>query len=305
MKSLFVMIALSLAPISFASTQCIGGEEPSIFADHLNIGPFTYKMTYNPQTNRGQFNLLRRGKIVYSQRGSHFYINPASKCGDLPVAGISITGRRHRELAVVDWSGGAHCCYTLSVIALEDPPFLIQKIELEHSWPDFQDVDKDGVLELLLSDWTFAYWRIPFAQSPAPQVTLGFNGKKWAYEPKWNVKTRPLRGDFLKLQTRIEQGFKDAESDAGLGDYDDTGAPVVLWDEMLKLIYSGNADLAFELINATWPPKNLFKEKFLSDFRQQLQQSPFFEEIEGINSRNALLPQKSIDCPTTRGRSLR
>ncbi len=287
-----------LAPISFAAAPCAGKAEPSQLIERLNIGPFTYKMTYDRDTGKGQFKIFRRGKAVYSQIGSHFYINPTSECGDLPMAGTSISGRNRREVAIVDWSGGAHCCYTLFIVALGEQPFLIQKIELEHSWPDFQELDGDGVSELLLSDWTFAYWKVAFAQSPSPSVTLGFNGKQWVYDPKWNRKPRPLQSELLKLRPRIEQGFTDTKADAGSGDFGGTGAPVLLWDEMLKQIYTGHADSAIELINAGWPADNQHKEKFLCEFRNQLQQSPFFGELKKINHRGALLLQKrpAEDC---------
>lgn len=299
-KFILVVAGLVLAPISFADPVCTGHEDTSEALNHLAIGPFTYKMTYNPETDEGRFNLLRQGKVVYSQKGSHFFINPASKCSGLPIAGTSITGQHRSELAVVNWTGGAHCCYTLFVIALEDKPFLIQKIELEHSSPDFRDMDEDGVPELMLSDWTFAYWKIAFAQSPAPHVALSFNGKKWAYDPNLNIRARSLYRDSPGLQSKVKQAFIDVESDAALGDQGDTGAPVILWDEMLNRIYAGNADLAFKLVNEVWPRNNPFKNKFLCEFRIQLRQSQFFDELAKINHRRAALLRKDTSCLSDR-----
>lgn len=300
-KLLLVALGLFLVRISSASLKCAGDEDSLELIGRLNLRPFTYKMTYDPETDRGQFRLLRRGRAVYRQKGSHFYINPASECGGLPIAGTSITGRHRHQLAVVDWNGGAHCCYTLHIIALDAHPSLIQKIELGHSTPDFQDLDKDGVFELILSDWTFAYWKVAFAQSPASKVILSFNGKKWVFDPEWNSKAPPPRGDFLKHRSDIERAFTDTKSDAGSGDYGDTGAPFLLWEQMLELIYTGNADLASELIDASWPSDNPYKKRFLCEFRLQLRQSPFWDGLKKINRADAFFLRNVDSCQKNGG----
>ncbi len=296
---IFVIAGLIWSTLSLASAPCADYQNSSEMVESTKIGPFTYKMSYDPDTDRGRLKIIRRGKVVYSQVGSHFYINTAAKCGDLPKAGASITGKRRRELVVVNWTGGAHCCYTLSIIALEDQPFLIQEIELEHSWPDFKDLNKDGILELLISDWTFAYWKIPFAQSPAPQITLGFNGRRWVFEPRWNKKARPSPNDFLASQAKIKQAFVDTKLDASLGDREDTGAPVLLWTEMLNLIYSGNADLALKLFDSAWPADSPHKKKFQCEFGRQLGQSPFFEDLRKINQPDTVPLNEHTDCSTS------
>lgn len=283
MSKCFLIVALLLASGSPAAPNCTDDEGVSESPNHLKIGPFIYQTTYNPDTDRGQFRLLRQGKVAYRQWGSHFFINPNSKCGGIPAGGNSITGRHRKELAVVDWTGGAHCCYALSIVALEDQPFLVQRIDLGHSWPEFKDLDGDGASEILLSDWTFAYWKTSFAQSPSPQITLSYNGKNWIYDPRWNTQSRPSPSDLFEIRTRIQEAFVEVKSDASLGDYNETGAPVLLWKEALNLIYSGSANLAYELIDSVWPQANPHKKKFLCQFRDQLRQSPFFESVKKSN----------------------
>lgn len=290
MKHCFLFLLLCFTAISLThplDSPCTETENYK-WVHHLDIGSFQYKMKYNAETDSGKFEILRRGKPIFSRKGSHFFINPSPHSCGLPAAGHSLTKKNRRELVVMDWSGGAHCCYTLYIIALEEQPFIIQKMDLEHTGePIFRDLTGDGIPEIVTEDWTFAYWKVSFAQSPAPEVILSYNGTKWAFDPKLNMKPFPLRADFLGSKNNIIQNFKKVPVDASLGDTGDTGAPVLLWEEMLKLIYSGNADLAFHLVDATWPPHNSSKNKFLREFCSQLSQSPFLDDLKKIN-RNAL-----------------
>lgn len=284
----FVWAFLAVSPaLAEFSKECTGNEPAGEMIRQIKIGTLTYRMTYEQYTDRGRFSLLKNGKTVFSRIGSHFYINGFSSCG-LPLAGTSITGKERAELAVMDWSGGAHCCNTLYLIALEDKPFLIQKISLGHSDAVFRDINGDGILELLISDSTFAYWKVPYAQSPSPDVVLRFDGAKWVFSFSLNRKSPPSSETVVELAREIAKGFDETRENAARGDQGETGAPVALWDEMLKLIYSGNASVALELADRSWPSTNSNKRRFLRQFRAQLAESPFFEALQQLNGNSFL-----------------
>jgi len=279
------LLLLSLfAPLAVANS-CVA-DESFVFSKILQLGSFTYKMNYSSENDFGRFQLLQRGKAKLSIDGSHFYVNPNVPCG-LPIAGSRVSRHFDRELMVVEWTGGAHCCHYLYIIALEEAPFLIQKIDLEHSeLPDFEDLDGDGVVEIVMKDWTFAYWKASYALSPAPIVILKFDGRKWTYAPSLNKRN----GSFL-LESRkreIKRHFKHVMRDAAFGDREDTGAPVLLWDGLLTLIYSGQSREARSLLEASWPADNPNRHRFEYQFLEQLKQSPYYERLLALNNGTIL-----------------
>ena len=56
-------------------------------------------------------------------------------------------------------------------------------------------------------------------------------------------------------------------------------APNDLFSEMLDLIYSGNMESAWKLCNLSWPVKHPGKANFLKEFINQLQTSPYYNDI--------------------------
>ncbi len=283
---IFLFCLVFEAHASALTTSKCNAEDSLAFVHRLNIGPFAYRMKFDRDTAQARFEISRKGKVLFSRSGSHFYVNPGLPCG-LPIAGTSLTKQHRSELVVEDWDGGAHCCNTLYIIALDDCPHLIQKLELEHSsLPIFQDLNGDGIPEIVIEDWTFAYWKVPFAQSPSPEVILSYNGKKWTFDRKLNKRPPPSKTTLFKLKRAVIQNFRKVPHDPAFGDTEDTGAPVRLWEEMLKLIYSGNAPVAFHLVDTTWPTTNYSKRKFLRQFCSELSGSPFFSQLNRMNKGN-------------------
>jgi hypothetical protein len=267
---LYFSVFYSVIACSAALAKC-DNDHSEEMASHLNIGPYQYRMNYNPDNDEGYFQILRKGKVLLSKKGSHFYINSKEKDCEFPVAGSSVTKEHRHELVVKDWSGGAHCCFILYIIALGKKPYLIQKINMEHTdSPRFIDLDGDGIPEIQLLDGTFAYWNIAFAQSPAPVVTLKYDGKKWIFAKEIMTKQKMTMHEFSKIKKDVISHFQRVQGNAFEGDTI-TGVPVMLWEEMLNFIYSGQASLAFRLIQESWPLENPNKEVFLTEFKKQFE----------------------------------
>jgi hypothetical protein len=144
------------------------------------------------------------------------------------------------------------------------------------------DLDGDGTLEIVLNDWTFAYWKVAFAQSPAPKIVLRYNGSQWVFDPKLTISKNLDRSLNTKLDRQISDGFKQTKTNRAFGDLGETGAPVVLWTRMLDLIYSGRAKKAESLVNNIWPNDNKYKSEFLSQFTKQLTESPYYSGLKAM-----------------------
>lgn len=68
-------------------------------------------------------------------------------------------------------------------------------------------------------------------------------------------------------------------NEAETGSNDKWKAPSDLWGKMLDLIYSGNRDSAWKLLDMSWPANHPNKTEFLEEFKIQLATSPFYRDI--------------------------
>jgi len=286
----FVLASISLAPLAHGA--CIRGEYDNSVAS-FKIGPFRYEFRHKFDTAQGYFTISKGFDTLFTEgeeQSAQFYINPGPEACNLPVAGKSITGETRAELAVLGWSGGAHCCFSLYIYALGNHPYLIQKIDQGHSEVvRFAYFNRDPVPGIIVNDWTFAYWKISFAQSPAPEVILRYNGRHWAFAPNLMFKPLPSTRTLKKMRKSITAAFALARASASDGDYSDTGAPVVLWTYLIDLIYSGHADAAWSLLNNTWPPDNPNRLRFAEQFHQRLVHSSYFVDLQKMNPKAPFL----------------
>jgi hypothetical protein len=63
----------------------------------------------------------------------------------------------------------------------------------------------------------------------------------------------------------------------------DDDYPPELWANMLDLIYSGHADMAWDFFDKAWPKNIKGKEAFLKEFRSSLKSSQFWPGIKEMN----------------------
>lgn len=197
---------------------------------------------------------------------------------------------------------------TLNVFAIKNSDVgSFRRVPLTHNFNRlhmskviFADIDKDGVYEAIANDFTFAYWKTSFAESPAPMVIL--KPTRTGYQLAANLmRTKPPSKERQeRLLARWIEVCSSERSSSGNKDF--RLAPSV-WGDMLDLIYSGNSELAFRLLDDFWTKgahaTNLetlehsceivrtSKEKFKRMFLEQLRHSPYLAGVKRLNSANA------------------
>lgn len=222
------------------------------------------------------FEIFRRGKKVYEASGDHFHIGPPYEDESVPQIrpGSNLTGNGIPDLVVKEWTGGAHCCYRLHVFELGERFRFIQTIEAEHSdlaW--FENLDEDPALELAMNDWSFAYWRTSFATSPAPRVVLKYRDGRYRVAPELMRRSPPSPESFREMAREIRSEPEWAERKR---------PPVILWRNMLDLLYTGNAREAWSLLDLAWPAECAGKERFQAEFKEQLANSRYWRELTNL-----------------------
>jgi len=236
---------------------------------------------YEIKIYRELFSLLvisKKRVVVHSSEGFKFDVidgNSLKAENSMIAVGSDITGDGDPNLIIREWTGGVHCCFIYHIFILEPTFRYIQGIELKHGGGDgFINLDDDPALELVIVDWTFAYWNSSFNTSPAPKVILKYNGS--IYEISHELMRKPFKnGNYLVDKSKLIRAYKF------WGEHNIP--PYQLWTFMLDLIYSGNMKKAIELLNLSWPKKIGGKDKFLTDFMNELATSPYWEDLKILN----------------------
>jgi hypothetical protein len=225
------------------------------------------------------FEILKSGRRIYSNvdnDGLKYNIGCVNDddVGSLKIRpGKDITGTGKPNLVISDWTGGAHCCFSYFVFELGDDVKEIGRINAaDGDGCQFQE-ERDGKVDFVIDDWTFAYWGASFLASPAPEIIMRYESGGYKIATDLMVKATPSREEFQKL---VEKGRRVPRDDEG-------GPTSGFWEIMLNLIYSGHADLAWKFCDQSWPGDLKAKHQFLHAFRLQLSKSPYWSAIKAMN----------------------
>ena len=154
-----------------------------------------------------------------------------------------------------------------------------------HSEIEFVDLDGDGIPEIKMTDWSYAYVFGCFASSPAPDVILRYTNGHYEIAPEL---MRTPASDEAKLQQmadEIKSNYPDMVESGGLTD--ELAAEAGLWQQMLDLIYGGHEDEARRLYDMAWPDGAGDKEGALSNFVEAVSGSLYWQAVYGVEEKHA------------------
>lgn len=278
-RSLCLASLLAMGAILFAGCSPYADFVPQgTLEDEQSFGRYTVRMYREFPGAGGSLTITSEGAIVHARHGHCFWVLgkfAEAKEGSGIRIGSDITGDGAPNLVVVHWSGGAHCDYDYYVFSVGDELRLLDVIKTQHGCRGFKDVDGDGVLELEGFDWTFAYWMISFADSPAPKIILAYRDGKYRLAPDLMRTDPPDEGAERTLAESIRQH----------GDWAKGEVPPPLPADVLDLMYGGHAPLAWEFFDRAWPDgfqdrTGWGKEEFKESLLHVLSCSPYWPIIE-------------------------
>ncbi|MVN87880.1 hypothetical protein GO986_14050 [Deinococcus sp. HMF7620] len=167
--SLLVLTGL----LTLLTTPVAAQEEPSapIKTSTKTCGAYTLKLSENGFDDPADRVSITRGGVT-SATISDTAVD-VNWCRD-------VTGDGVPEVLLSGFSGGAHCCFTHTLYSLTTPPRKLLTYFGAHSdGLDARQLDGKGPLELVGSDWRFAYaYGLSFAESiPLPVVFSYVNGQ--------------------------------------------------------------------------------------------------------------------------------
>lgn len=294
MKQFLILIILSAALLNGCATVGTAPQENArenipdgngynfgTLLQETSFGPFTVRSHIDTNTLTGALSFYQSNTVQNLKLGQLFVFNDGTAHTWLPEAGRDLTGDDRPDLAVAEYAGGPQEPMILNFYTLTDEGEAVRYCKLDAGYSRavlFEDRNGDGLPEITLPDWTFIGWKALPAESPAPSVVLQYNPIKARYEaaPELMRKAPPeLNMEVLEVKYKL----------AGLERKDNRFSPYPpeIWGTMLELIYTGNADLAEEVFNRTFPEKNILeRHHFLEAFRMQLERSPYWPAISKI-----------------------
>ena len=181
-------------------------------------------------------------------------------------------------------------------------------ISTTRSNADFMDIDQDGRCEIIARDQTFFGWKTSNADSPMPLVILKMNHKRFGLATALMRSQPPTQSRQQELLRAWSKACKlplvanNPPTEKEKSDQTTFILAPVVWGDILNLVYSGNSEMAFSLLDKFWSKSanasNLennsdctevrtSKEQFEKMFLQQLSYSPFLDEIKQLNRSDA------------------
>jgi hypothetical protein len=243
-------------------------------------GGYVIRAYRDQETGSGSFEILHRNLRLYERRGEWFSIGRVEP-NDLFLVGPDFTACGKPHAVVFEYTGGNHCCTSAYVFLLGDEPRLLATIEGRHSTPVFRKTAFGQPWEIVMRDWSYAYWPSSFATSPAPEVILRWNGDAYVTAPNRMAKPAPSESE---LEAKARSIRRSPEWTFETNRYLRANIPSGLMQTALDLMYSGHEELGWKFIRQAWCPGFPLDETLLTDLRKRRSESPYWPAIENAQA---------------------
>jgi hypothetical protein len=249
------------------------------------FGAYTLRASQRGKELDGLFEVVRDGQVIFSMAGHRFSIfeqEGEDATNLVAAAGTDLTGEGQPDVVVMEYSGGAHCCSTFHIFQLGNSFRQVDSINGEHGDIQFKDLDGDGIPEIVLQDWTYAYEFTCFAGSPAPELILRYEGGHYQVAPDLMRAPRPTDEELEAEAEKVKAEYRatDENGQIHLASPSEWGAAdALLWKDLLDLIYGGHEDLAVKFFDIAWPEWADGKEEALKNFAETVGKSPFWQQM--------------------------
>ncbi len=222
--------------------------------DHRTLGSYTIRVVEDTASHERVVDITHAGHRVFARRSADWRIEHF---------GENLTGDGQPNLLLIEFTGGLHCCTRGTVLSLGRGFRDYGTIDGADGDVTLDDVDHDGIPEIKVGDFRFAYWRdVPFSDTPVPDVIYRF--RKDHYEVACDLMHEDPPDDAtLRRQARdLAHGWTTGDP------------PVDLWSAAVDYVYSGNPDAAWRLLDLAWPQGNPGEADFVADLKSRLAGSP-------------------------------
>jgi hypothetical protein len=122
-------------------------------------------------------------------------------------------------------------------------------------FPKFEDIDKDGKYEIVLTDNTFSYWKdSAYCQYGGERVVLALQGGTYKASTKYTFASAPSVSKFNSIVQEMKRETIKYKSKCKPGT--EVMTPDT-WKPLISLIYSGNVSTAKRILQTVYPGNTL------------------------------------------------
>ncbi len=261
----------------------------------LSFKRYLMKKYYDHGQKKYRAQVLLNKKVVFEL--------DAKRAGHLQFVAIQnthsydITGDGERNFIFQKYLGGEEQANTWYILSLGRENFeILDTIYSKYGTPWLGDFGQDGRYEIVINDYVFANWNASFVKSPYERVVLEYRDKNYHMAPEWM-----LQSDTVLLNPKVAEEVKQTMMDfyemaKNTYPYDVSvlGGPPEqrwgfispkLWGTLMRLLYTGKGSQAENFLAQAWYSEIEGKEAFMEDFLKQIQKSPYWEQVQEMNSR--------------------
>jgi len=183
-----------------------------------------------------------------------------------------VTGDGVPELVIGDLNGVNHTFLSRFIFELWPRFRQLPAIgTLDREDLGLQDVDGDGVREIVTSANPMADWAVAGFERPYEDVVLKYDGE--CFKPAAELmRQHPWSDEVIERWASVIRADKHWVPDRPHG-------PAALWQRMLGLCFEGNAAQAWKLLELAWPGDAASRDAYRASFEQALGEDPFGAEL--------------------------
>lgn len=161
------------------------------------------------------------------------------------------------ELIVWYVDESAHGPSDLTIYQLDGKPVLKSLFKGSFVSGNFQDVDNDGAFEIIERDNVFeGFYNAASVQTRFPEVTLAWDGTTYKPSAKLMKQKAPTEAEMNAMIAESEKAIKSDFASTKVPAGSKVIAPGV-WNNMIKLVYTGNTKAAKQLLERMYPSGKL------------------------------------------------
>jgi hypothetical protein len=258
--------------------------------DQLRVGEYQIR-TFRTGEGDGWAEITKAGRLVYRREGWSFKIGTMSdwvKQDCRQWEGKDITGSGKPAVILYEWTGGAHGLYDAFVVELDTPVAglitpckEIAEIHGTYSVPRFVDLDSDGRPEIIINDWSYAFWPEDLAHAYAPKVVLKWRNGRYTIAEELMHKPAPTDRKLKAMAKEVREEWLPNPEGQGHAavPYERAMIPSDLYQIALDLMYSGHEKLGWQFINMAWSPQYPMDAAVFKELKERMSQSEWWQAL--------------------------
>ncbi len=246
-------------------------EATYIKGDYLTYAGYEVERAFNAATDGSSVFIKRNGKTLATLSNGGFGKDSTD------VGLFSFLGKETKQLVVLQYTGGAHCCWIYKIYDLGPKLHLIfdgEKYGIDRIGYTLHptDIDGDGRYEFTQSVMAFDYFHMSHASSVFPTAVFAYDEKTRTYLPANRKFSSYLLGGLEKELKHVE----DERAKIDPRSLNESYLSAVL-RVMLKYIYAGQESDGWEFYHREYQLSD--KEVIKRDIREALKSDPIYQSI--------------------------